>query len=205
MRRRLPIFVERSLQQVQADRIELTDAFERTIVGDKAVSCKAGCSACCHHPLFITILEAIPLYGSLVARGQWVPSLKEKLQKVSSLTSGLDTHVWLRSNIACPLLKDNRCMAYESRPFACRATIATGDPYYCAPQRLGAHTTIAPRVEAMKEFHAREKAILRKHGLLHLVMPLGRAVLLAERVCSGALTLEDVDRTYVADHLADEA
>lgn len=206
MRRKLPIFVERSIQQVQADRIELADAFMRQVVGHKAVTCKPGCAACCHHPLLITILEAFPIYGALVESGRWTPSLKDKLTKAAELTSGLSFQVWLLSKLPCPLLDtNNRCMVYAERPFICRATIATGDAYYCDAQRLGPETTIVERKEAVQGFHEREQTILKKHGLLHLTMPVGRAILMAERVCSGNLALEAVDRTYLTDHLADEA
>ncbi len=206
MRRKLPLFVERSLQQVQADRLELADQFQRTVAGEQSISCTAGCAACCYHPVLVTIMEAIPLYGSLVEHGRWTPSFKEKLGKASQMTSGLSPDVWLLAKIPCPLLDDKkRCSAYEARPFLCRVTIATGDPFYCDAHHLGKQTTIVPHSEAVVEFHAREKATLRKHGLLHLLMPIGRAVLMAERVCSGTLTLESVDRTYMIDHLADEA
>jgi Fe-S-cluster containining protein len=174
----------------------------RPIAGHRTVSCKAGCASCCYHPLLITILEAIPIYGALVEAGRWTPSFKEKLTKASTMTSGLSFQVWLLSKIACPLLDENkRCMIYEERPFHCRVTVATGDPYFCDPQRLGQETTILPREDAVREFHARETAMLLKHGLLHLVMPVGRAVLLAERVCSGSITLENVDRTYIREYL----
>jgi hypothetical protein len=96
-------------------------------------------------------------------------------------------------------------MAYEDRPFQCRVTYATGDPHFCDPQRLGSETTIVPRNEAMNEFKRSSTLILHKHGLMHLTMPIGRAVLMAEQVCSGQLTLESVDRTYVSEHLADDA
>lgn len=206
MRRKLPIFVERSIQQLQSDRMELAFGFEREVAGITAVSCRPGCAACCHYPLNITILEAFPLYGALVERGLWTPSLKEKLTKAAELTSGLSFQVWLLAKIPCPLLDGkNRCMAYEDRPFNCRVTLATGDPFYCDPQRIGTQTSIKPHKEVSTEFIARETAILRKHGLLHLTMPVGRAILMAERVCSGTLTLELVDRTYFTDHIAEDA
>src|SRR5271154_952594 len=202
MRRSLPIFIERSIQHMQADRFELGDDFERKILGESIVTCKKGCTSCCYHPLLITILEAIPIYGSLVEHGRWVPSLKDKLRKAASLTTGRDLSVWLLSKIPCPLLSaKGLCTSYEARPFACRATMATGDPYYCDPQRLGDQKTILPRIDIMRSFHAREAALLRKHNLLHLTMPIGRAVLLAEQVCSGTIRLEDIDRTYVTEHL----
>jgi len=91
-------------------------------------------------------------------------------------------------------------MAYEVRPFVCRATIATGDPTYCDAQRLS-ETTIVPRKEIVHEYHTREKTILRKHGLFHLTMPVGRAILLAERVVTGTLLLENTDRAYVSENL----
>ncbi len=205
MRRKLPLFVERSIQQVQADRIELADTFERKIEGNQPITCKAGCSACCHHPVLITVMEAFPIYGALVEQGRWTPSFKARLEKHAGLTSGLSFRVWLLSSIPCPLLERDRCLTYEYRPFVCRVTISTGDAYFCDPQRLGDDTKIVPRHDTVAEFHGREAEILRKHGLLHLTMPIGRAILMAERVCSGTLTLENVDRTYVADHLGDEA
>jgi len=206
MRRRLPVFVERSIQHMQADRSELSDEFERKVLGSKTVTCRAGCTSCCYHPLLVTILEAVPIYGALVEKGRWLPSLKEALQKTAKLTTGLDMGVWLLSNIPCPLLgKDKRCTVYDARPLSCRVTAATGDPFYCAPQRLGPETTIVSRVDVLREFHTREATLLRKHGLLHLTMPIGRAVLFAEKLCTGTLTLEDLDRTYLTDHLADEA
>lgn len=205
MRRRLPLFVERSIQHMKADRSELSDDFERKELGSRVVSCKVGCSACCYHPLLVTILEAIPIYGYLVERGRWVPSLKQALQKSAELTTGLDIGVWLLSKIACPMLKDDRCSIHDVRPFACRVTATSGDPYYCAPQRLGPETMMVPRAGYLREFHEREAVLLRKHGLLHLTMPIGRAVLLAEKICTGNLRLEDLDRTYLHDHLADEA
>lgn len=205
MRRKLPLFVERTIQEIQAARIELADAFERKTEGNLSISCRPGCSACCYHPIHITVLEAFPIFGALVEQGLWTPSFKERLRKSSEQTSGLSFEVWLLSKLPCPLLEDGRCIAHAHRPFLCRVTIATGDPYYCDSQRLGANTTIVPRQDALKEFHDRERDFLRKHGLLHLTMPIGRAVLMAERVCNGSLMLEDVDRTYVSDHLADEA
>jgi Fe-S-cluster containining protein len=206
MRRQLPVFVERSIQHMQADRSELADDFQRKALGATLVTCKAGCASCCYHPVLITILEAVPIYGALVARGRWLPSLKATLQKTALLTAGLDIGVWLLSNIACPLLsKENRCTVYDARPFACRVTAAVGDPYYCAPQRLGNQSTIVSRKDILAEFHTRETALLRKHGLLHLTMPIGRAVLLAEKVCAGTLALEDLDRTYLVEHMGEEA
>jgi Fe-S-cluster containining protein len=205
MRRKLPIFVERSIQQVQADRVELTDRFEHPLKGEVVFSCSAGCAACCYHPALISILEAIPLYGALVDRGNWTASFKEKLTTVSKTTLGLSFEVWLLSKIACPLLDDNRrCMVYEARPFMCRTVVATGDPRYCDSQRLGNETTILPRKGVMQEFHAREKLLLRRHGLSHLTMPIGQAVLMAEKVCSGSVTLEGIDRAYYLEHLANE-
>ena len=204
MRRKLPLFVERSIQQVQVDQFELADTFARAILGDKVITCTQGCSACCYHPVLISIMEAIPIYGALVEEGRWTPSFREKLKKVSEMTSGLAYQVWLLAKIPCPLLENDRCLAYEARPFVCRTTMATGDPYYCDTQRLGPETSIVPRVDAVAEFHSKEKVVLRKHGLLHLLMPVGRAILMAERVCSGNLTLEGVDRIYTSEYVANK-
>lgn len=201
MRRRLPLFVEQSLQEMQAARISLADEFDRKIRGERLLTCGVGCDACCYHPVFITILEAVPLYGALVSKGLWTPSFKEKLRKHAEMVTGLSVQVWLLAKIACPLLKEKRCTAYESRPLACRVTVATGDAFYCDPQRLGDQSTIVDRTESIQDFATRETDILRRHGLTPLHMPISRAILMAERVCSGQLMLENIDRTYVLDYL----
>jgi Fe-S-cluster containining protein len=206
MKRPLPLFVERSLQQVQVDRDELSSEFESKILGVRSVSCHKGCAGCCYHPLLISVLEGVSLYRELVARGQWTPSLKTKLEESAETTSELSVQVWLLAKIPCPLLgPKNMCRAYEARPFACRVTLATGDPYYCDPQQFGPRTSIIPRKEISSEFHAREKALLHKHGLMHLTLPVGRAILLAEKVCTGEIMLENIDRTYIVSILTTES
>jgi Fe-S-cluster containining protein len=203
MKRKLPLYVERSIQAVQADRLELTHEFESTVIGDLVLTCKPGCAACCYHPVLITVLEGIPLYRSLVAHGHWTPSFKQKLTKTSDMTSSITTAVWLLSRIACPLLDAKaRCMAYAARPFACRVTVATGNAYFCEPQRLGDETSILPRQEVTTRFVKGVRETLQRHNLAHLTMPIGQALLLAERICSGQLTLENVDWTFVKEHLA---
>jgi hypothetical protein len=79
--------------------------------------------------------------------------------------------------------------------------LATGDPHFCHPQRLGRATTIIAHREESEEFRRREAVILRKHGLTHLTLPIGKAVLLAERICTGAIGLEETDRVFVREFL----
>jgi hypothetical protein len=42
---------------------------------------------------------------------------------------------WLKWKIACPLLEDGKCIAYDRRPAACRAHLAVGLPQKCEDDR----------------------------------------------------------------------
>ena len=162
--------------------------------------CKAGCASCCYHPVRISILEGMVLFKHLVEHGRWSPSLKKKLAAHAALTSNLAMGIWLMSSIACPLLDEkDRCIGYEARPFNCRVTFATGDPHYCHPHRIGELTTIVPRVAALEEFHKEEAALLRRHGLWHLLVPVSKALLIGEKILSGDVDLEGADREILAE------
>lgn len=117
------------------------------------------------------------------------------------MTMSLANEVWLLANLPCPLLTPkNRCMAYDARPFNCRATLSVGDPAYCHPHRLVSGSGIVPRVEVLAAFHDVETKLLKRHGLFHLTMPISSAVLLAEKVVSGSIDLEGADRAFVAEY-----
>ncbi len=200
IRRKLPILVERSLGDLRSTRLEKAGAFEQETRDHLGISCSAGCASCCYHPVRISILEGILLYRYLVDRGRWTPSFRQKLLSTAGLTENLAFDVWLLSNIPCPLLDDkNRCRAYDARPFNCRAILASGDPFYCHPHRVAEGSGIVSRVAALESFHAEETALLKKHGLFHLLMVIPRAILMAERIISGELDLENVDRQFLKE------
>jgi hypothetical protein len=59
-------------------------------------------------------------------------------------------------------------------------------------------------MEALENFHAEEKKLLKRHGLKHFLMPLSKAVLFGEAIVTGSIELEDVDRRLFEDFVAQQ-
>lgn len=206
-RRHLPLFVERSVAATEMHRTDLSAKFElkvRQEVSDRgeSITCTPGCASCCYHPVMISILEGISIYRYLQKKGRWTDKLKAKLKETSDLQYGTSFEVWLFSMIPCPLLDGkNRCTAYEARPFICRSYYATSDPYNCHPHRLGDKTKLVDRRDVVDEFHNRQAKALAQHNLHFLSMPIGKALLLAERICVGEIDLESTDAEVFKEYV----
>jgi len=201
MRRKLPLLTERTLADVRIRRTELATEFGHITRSRGTVMCKAGCSDCCRHPVVISALEGALLYQWLANRGKWTPTFKRKVQDTAELTSDVAMEVWLLANIPCPLLgQDNLCAAYEARPFNCRTTLSVGDPYYCHPHRIADGSAIVSRVSVLQQFHEEEQKLLKRYGLKHFLMPISKALLVGERIITGNLDLENVDRVLLEEY-----
>lgn len=204
--RRLPLLVEQSVSKVQALRIDLSSKFDAKVRMDALASgtpitCQPGCAWCCHHPVTISILEGIIIYRHLLNTGQWSTRLKDKLRAVSDDQYGTSFQVWLLALIPCPLLdEDNKCRAYAARPLICRSYYATSDPHYCHPHRLGGDTSIVDREVVVEQFHMAQEKVLRSHKLQLLTMPIGSAVLFAEKVCEGEVDIETIDAYLLKEY-----
>lgn len=185
-RRKLPVLTERSLAQMRAERIGIASALNATL---PEVSCKAGCSACCSHPIYISILEGIHLFRHLTSRGHWTPSMRRRLEQHAERTFDLPAEVWLLLDLPCPLLEKGRCIAYADRPFTCHTLYATTDPKFCHPHRLP-DARFVERTPATMMFRNAEARILATHRLALIGMPISKAILLAEKVISGEGDLE---------------
>lgn len=197
--RRLPIIVEQSVVAVDALRVDAAERFERETRAELTkqktpITCQPGCAWCCHHPVAISILEGILIYRHLLKHGKWTLKMRERLKTVSDQQYGTTYQTWLLAMIPCPLLDaDNRCSAYQARPLICRTYFAKSDPHYCHPHRLGVETSLIPRTEVVDQFHKDQERLIRKHKLQFLTMPIGAAVLLAERICKEEIDLSAVD------------
>jgi len=198
-KRRLPVLVEHSVGQIETLRVSKATHFDSVIREEVknarlGITCSAGCASCCYHPIAISILEAVPIYRSLVRHGKWNAALKKRLKDTGTQQLGMAYQVWLLALIPCPLLtEDKRCSAYEERPFVCRTLYSVGDPYFCHPHRLGSNTQLVPRDGTLAEFHDEQAKILHHHHLRITTIPIGMALLLAEQLCQGTLELNDVD------------
>ena len=122
-----------------------------------AVSCRAGCAACCRQFVVVSPIEALAIeqqvrsadraqrrrweaaharHGKALARH---PSLMRRLQAFRAargyLSPGegdaLEREYWA-VQIVCPFLEKERCTIYAARPFACREHFAVTPSEWCA-------------------------------------------------------------------------
>jgi len=201
MKFRLPIAVERAVAESKAIQMQIGSEYERKLRhNDVPITCKKGCTHCCHHPFLITILEGILLLRYLRANGLWTTALRKRLEAHRDKTLRLAHDVWLLSNTPCPLLEDNLCVGHAARPLHCRATFSVGDPDKCHPHKLGEDTQIVPSTDVIIAFNAKlAETLQKKMDVAPLLLPVSEAVLLAREVEVEGLSLEDVADRYKED------
>jgi len=198
--RRLPLYTERVLGELQSTRGYVVTEFERQFRENSAVSCTPGCANCCHYPLLISVGEAIILYRSLAQRARLTGVLRKKLQEHADLTSFLDPAVWMRANIPCPLLDEqNKCLGYEGRPTACRLLISSEDPENCHPHTFNPAGMAATK-EVFKAVVAFETQLLHRHAISSVRMSIGRALLIADQVLTGTISPNEIERILYQEY-----
>ncbi len=197
---RLPILVERTFANVRATQIQLGLEHEQRVRQQYTVTCRAGCSNCCHHPFLISIVEGVLLYRWLVAHGRWTPSLRGRVEEARNKTLGLALEVWLLGNIPCPLLDAQRlCVAYAARPLNCRTRFSAGTPDACHPHALGSQPGLIDNSAVIAEFNSETRTKLRQLESKGYLMPLAEALTLGERLDNGTLEIENLDLEYAKD------
>jgi len=78
------------------------------------LACRAGCSGCCHHHLSLFPVEAAALKEAIV---KLPPEQRTKIEAQARQTIEREQG---GESVSCPLLVDDRCSVYASRPFICR-------------------------------------------------------------------------------------
>jgi Fe-S-cluster containining protein len=189
MRRKLPLLVERSLSQVRAEREGLASNVDAKL---PLVSCKSGCSACCSYPVYISLLEGMLLYRHLTEKGHWTPKLRKALEAHATRTTALSADVWLMINLPCPLLEQNKCIAYSARPFTCRTLYARTPASYCQPNQMASSASFVGRDAVTTQFRDAEAKILARHKLALVGMPISRAILFGEKIVTGEVDVENL-------------
>jgi Fe-S-cluster containining protein len=193
--KKLPVIQEQTLRVAAVQRDQIAKEWTATTLNDgqgvKRVACHKGCDHCCYHPVFVTLPEALWLYRKLVTRHTWSPALRDKVNKTSELTFGLNPAVWTMAMIPCPFLEDHKCSIYQDRPMACRVTLATQDPYYCHPHRiLEGLTSIQDRKWAQQQLRDREAKLADQIGLPYVQLPLSTGLKMADDWHHGDQDLE---------------
>tara|TARA_R110002072_G_scaffold534_6_gene3878 strand:+ start:57662 stop:58339 length:678 start_codon:yes stop_codon:yes gene_type:complete len=95
------------------------------------ISCKKGCSACCHSQVTITKDESIAL-ARLIEDGLEIDAEKLRLQSEAQ-DSASKFYQMDYQNRGCIFLDDDgSCRAYEDRPAVCRTNYVVSDPKLCS-------------------------------------------------------------------------
>ncbi len=76
--------------------------------------CRAGCSSCCNHDLSVFEVEADSVRAAVLR----LPG--ETLDRVTRQAREVQDRKARGESPACPLLVDDRCCIYDSRPIICR-------------------------------------------------------------------------------------
>jgi len=80
----------------------------------KHLVCRAGCAGCCHHHLSVFAVEAEEARAA-------IESLPAPIRvRVEEQAREVINREAQGERVACPLLVDDRCSIYESRPLICR-------------------------------------------------------------------------------------
>lgn len=78
------------------------------------LQCRSGCSGCCHHHLSVFRVEAEALAEAVQALA---PSIRARVERQAREVSTLEAN---DASVQCPLLINDKCAVYESRPIICR-------------------------------------------------------------------------------------
>ncbi len=146
-------------------------ACDRSRREGRAVSCRKGCSSCCHYlvpvsgPEAFALLEDIQdldagtrdhLVGSFVQVAQHVLRAEQPSLDAApgETTAGLLGQWYARLNQPCPLLHGAReartCRLYSRRPLACREHLVTSKPELCGGFQPGAGQVRPPGVSMVQ-------------------------------------------------------
>ena len=99
-------------QQLIADVDQLTAQLNERYKAH--LECRAGCSGCCHHHLSIFPVEAAAVKSAIQALPQDIKNIVQQQAKTISEQEARG------ESVACPLLVNDKCSIYDSRPIICR-------------------------------------------------------------------------------------
>jgi Fe-S-cluster containining protein len=130
----------------------VAEAAERRVTAQgKAISCRAGCGACCRQAVPVTEGEARrlaalvddlpePRRSHVIARFDAAGEALRGAELGRALLARLATGEapnrsmvtgYFHLGIACPFLEDESCSIHPQRPMTCREYLVTSDPAHC--------------------------------------------------------------------------
>ncbi len=140
------------------------DEFLAAVVRAHPMSCRRGCTACCHdNPRGVTGVE-IERLRSVVAAWPDAENVLDHFTMLAALRT--DPETWRRSRHPCPLLDgDGGCRAYAQRPLACRAFVAQTPAEWCDPGEPGYASRVNPHLDPPRVILQILQALSARRGL----------------------------------------
>lgn len=154
------------------------------------LACRRGCGFCCTQMVSVTAPEALWVAGTIRRRAKAV----EKVHAADAKTHGLSMDERVKSHIVCPLLEDDACSIYASRPLGCRHFASVNLDACIATFVHGAEPNIPMPVSHTDILYAIRMllyAAIRLKGLKPVAYELNAAVL-------AALAFEDAEARWLA-------
>jgi Fe-S-cluster containining protein len=93
----------------------------------QSISCRVGCSFCCHMRVVATVPEVAALVAFVrdtYSQSQ-LAALRDRVIAVDDMTRGFSDEDWGVARPPCPLLVNDACSVYGARPLDCRAYNST--------------------------------------------------------------------------------
>lgn len=118
-----------------------------------AISCKAGCGACCRQMVPISehearslaaLVDSLPPERQAVIRERFRQGLEklaeagviDDMMRLAEIKPGHERAQlglkYFHAGVPCPFLEDESCGIYEDRPLRCREYLVTSPPEFCA-------------------------------------------------------------------------
>jgi len=122
-----PITKTRKFHQIINENID--SIFEDTTV-TRSVSCKIGCSGCCHTPVSVTNEEA-QLLAHRVNNGLEISTKNLERQALLGNSSASYYSLSFQNRKCVFLSEEGACTVYEDRPAVCRTNFVVGNAKQC--------------------------------------------------------------------------
>jgi len=139
----------------------------------RPLACQSGCSYCCHLKLGASVPEVIALAAHLRTNDTEtdLKAVRTRVDAYVERTAGLNGNRRMMAREACPLLADDRCVAYPMRPLTCRGWNSL-DVSYCrrdfeSPESRQSALLFRPQIQAARSVLAGIEAGLSILGLQH--------------------------------------
>ncbi len=156
----------------------------------KAISCQAGCAACCRLPVPVAPSEAVHLARCVdampskkqqtvrerfaralerLSRGGILDRMAERM-KAGHLQVGDElATAYLAEEIACPFLEEGQCAIYTDRPAVCREHMVASLPSHCSESGQEIERVLMPARVSSVLFRLKGRGILATPQAIPLV------------------------------------